>query len=57
MSDIGSVEPTPRVIGPQGPGPRGQPDSGLRRRPPPAPEEPETEENPETPVHQVDRRV
>jgi len=61
MSDISSerIEPTPRVIEPQGPEHRGQPDSGSRRRSPPAPEErePETEEDADTPVHQVDRLV
>jgi len=59
MGDISSerIEPTPRVIEPQGPQSRGQPDSGSgRRRPPPA-EEPGAEENPEMPVHQVDRLV
>jgi hypothetical protein len=59
MSDISSqrIEPTPRVIEPQGPNPRGQSDSGSRRRPHPAPEKAELEENAEAPVHQVDRRV
>jgi hypothetical protein len=59
MGDLSSdrIEPAPRVIEPQGPQPRGQPDSGSRRRPPPAPHEPEAEENPEAPVHQVDRLV
>lgn len=49
------IEPTPRVVEPQGPEPRGQPDSGARRRRPPTPEELEIAEHPETPVHQVDR--
>jgi hypothetical protein len=59
MSDISSerIEPTPRVIEPQGPQPRGQPDSDARRRPRPPAGEPETEENTETVVHQVDRLV
>jgi hypothetical protein len=59
MSDISSegIEPTPRVIEPQGPQSRGQPDSGARRRRPPAPEEPGPEENPEMPAHQVDRLI
>jgi hypothetical protein len=59
MSDISSerIEPTPRVIEPQGPQSRGQPDSGSRRRRPPAAEELGAEENPEKPVHQVDRLV
>jgi hypothetical protein len=58
MSDISSerIEPTARVIEPQGSERRGQPDSGSRRRRPPASEE-LAEENPETPVHQVDRMV
>jgi hypothetical protein len=59
MSDINSerIEPTPRVIEPQGPPHQGRPDSGSRRRPPPAPEDREAEEVPEMPVHQVDQRV
>jgi hypothetical protein len=59
MSDISSerIAPAPRVIEPAGPQSRGQPDSGSRRRPPPAPDEPELEESPETPAHQVDRLV
>jgi hypothetical protein len=59
MSDLSSerIEPAPRVIEPQGPERQGQPDSRSRRRPPPLPEEPEREEDPETPVHQVDRLV
>jgi hypothetical protein len=51
------IEPAARVIEPQGPESRGQPDSGSRRRRTPSPEEPEREENPEAPVHQVDRLV
>jgi len=59
MSDIGSerIEPAARVIEPQGPESRGQPDSGSRRRRTPSPAEPEWEENPEAPAHQVDRLV
>jgi len=59
MNDISSerIEPTPRVIEPQGSPHQGQPDSGSRRRPPPAPEEREVEEVPEMPAHQVDQRV
>jgi hypothetical protein len=59
MSDISSerIEPTPRVIEPPGPEPRGQLDSGSRRRPPPAPDEAEPEESLETPAHQLDRLV
>jgi hypothetical protein len=59
MSDMGSerIEPAARVIEPQGPESRGQPDSGSRRRRTPSPAEPEREENPEAPVHQVDRLV
>jgi hypothetical protein len=59
MSDIASerIEPTPRVIEPQGPEHRHEPDSGSRRRPLPVAEEPEPEENPEPQVHQVDRMV
>ena len=60
MSDMSSerIPPMPRVSEPQGPERRGgQPDSGSRRRPPPAREERATEEDPATPVHQVDRRV
>jgi hypothetical protein len=57
MSGMGSerVEPTPRVVEPQGPEPRGQPDSGARRRRPPTPDESEIAEDPAAPVHQVDR--
>jgi hypothetical protein len=57
MSGMGSerIEPTPRVIEPQETEPRGRPDSGARRRRPPTPEESEIAENPEAPVHQVDR--
>jgi hypothetical protein len=59
MSDITSerIEPTPRVIEPQGPNPRGQADSGSKRRPPSARDEQASEEAPETPLHQVDRLV
>jgi hypothetical protein len=59
MSDISSerIEPTPRVVEPQGPERRGQPESGSRRRPPPAPAASGTEDDPEAPVHQVDRLV
>ncbi len=59
MSDISSerIEPTPRVIEPQGPQSGGEPYSGPRRRPRPPAEEPETEESAETPEHQVDRLV
>ena len=59
MSDISSerIEPIPRVIEPQGRDQRGQPDSGSRRRRPPAAEESEMEENLEAPAHQVDRRA
>jgi hypothetical protein len=57
MNGIGSerVEPTTPVIEPQGPEPRSRPDSESRRRRPPARNESEIAENPETPVHQVDR--
>jgi len=57
MSDISSerIEPTPRVSESPGPQPRGQPDSGPRRRRPSTPDESEAAENLETPVHQVDR--
>jgi hypothetical protein len=57
MSDMGSerVEPTARVIEPQGPEPRPQSDSGSRRRRPPTPDESEIAESREAPVHQVDR--
>jgi hypothetical protein len=57
MSGIGGdrIEPTARVIEPQGPEPRGQSDSGSRRRRLPVPPEPEIAEDAETPVHQVDR--
>jgi hypothetical protein len=59
MSDISSerIGETPRVIEPQEREHRGQSDSGSRRRPPPATEKREPEENPEAPVHQVDRLV
>ena len=59
MSDITSerIEPTPRVIEPPGPQSRGQADSGSRRRRSPPSEEPGAEENPEMPLHQVDRLV
>jgi hypothetical protein len=64
MSDISSdrIEPAARVIEPQGPAPpgpeaRGRPDSGSRRRPAPPPEQPEIEDDPELPAHQVDRLV
>jgi hypothetical protein len=59
MSDMSSdrIEPASRVTEPQRPEPRGQPDSESRRRPASPPEEPEAEENLETPVHEVDRLV
>lgn len=57
MSDMGSerVEPAVRVIEPQGPEARGQPDSESRRRRPATPDESELVEKPDGPVHQVDR--
>jgi hypothetical protein len=57
MSGMGGdrIEPAARVIEPQGPEPRGQSDSGSRRRRAPAAEEPEMAEDLETPAHQVDR--
>jgi hypothetical protein len=59
MSDISSerIGPMPGVIEPQGREHQGQSDSGSRRRPPPAPEQHEISEEPEAPVHQVDRLV
>jgi hypothetical protein len=59
MSDIGSdrIEPASRVIEPQGPEARGQPESGSRRRQAPPPEPLEIEDDPERPAHQVDRLV
>lgn len=66
MSEIGGerIEPTPRVIEPQGTDPRGQPDSGSRLRQSSVPEERQNKEededkerDPEIPVHQVDRRA
>jgi hypothetical protein len=57
MSDLRSegIEPTARVIEPQGSEPRGQPDTGSRRRRPPVRDESDLAENLETPAHQVDR--
>ena len=52
-----TAEPTPRVIEPRGSGERNEPTARSRRRATPPREEPEPEEDSETPVHQVDRRV
>jgi hypothetical protein len=59
MNDISSerIEPTSRVIEPQGPEPGGQSEEGSRRRRPPPAEEHEKVEDSETPAHQVDRLV
>jgi len=60
MSDIGSdrLEPTARVLEPQGQEPRREPGSGARRRPPaPAPKPSEPAETPDTPPHQVDSLI
>ncbi len=59
MNDISSerIEPTGRVVEPQGPEPRGQPEAGSQRRRPPQAEESERAEESEAPVHQVDRLV
>ena len=57
MGEISSerIEPTARVVEPQGPEPRGQNDSESRRRRAPATPEPELVEDSDTPAHQVDR--
>ena len=59
MSDITSerIEPTPRVIEPQGPNPRGQADSGPGAGDLRSSEEPAGGRKPGNAVHQVDRLV